>query len=74
MLHQHQRQHCLGDRCRTDTDTGVVTTFSDDFDRFAEAMLALVLMEHALRQRAQNQDVESGTPVIPALVAWNEER
>jgi len=32
----------------------------------AEAMLALVLMDHALRHRAQNADVESGTPVIPA--------
>ena len=32
----------------------------------AEAMLALVLMDHYLRNRAQNADVESGTPVIPA--------
>ncbi len=32
----------------------------------AEAMLALVLMDHALRHRAQNADVESGTPVIQA--------
>lgn len=32
----------------------------------AEAMLAIVLMDHALRQRAQNADVDSGTPVIPA--------
>ena len=31
----------------------------------AEAMLALVLMDHALRQRAQNADVERVTPVIP---------
>ncbi|MDM7323216.1 MAG: chorismate synthase [Gammaproteobacteria bacterium] len=31
----------------------------------AEAMLALVLMDHALRHRAQNADVVSGTPVIP---------
>jgi chorismate synthase len=30
----------------------------------AEAMLALVLMDHALRQRAQNADVLLGTPVI----------
>jgi chorismate synthase len=34
----------------------------------AEAMLALVLMDHMLRHRAQNMDVESGTPVIPASV------
>ncbi|NTV11524.1 MAG: chorismate synthase [Zoogloea sp.] len=33
----------------------------------AEAMLAIVLMDHALRQRAQNGDVDSGTPRIPAL-------
>jgi len=32
----------------------------------AEAMLALVLMDHALRHRAQNLDVESETPAIPA--------
>lgn len=30
----------------------------------AEAMLALVLMDHALRQRAQNADVSVKTPVI----------
>jgi len=32
----------------------------------AEAMLALVLMDHALRHRAQCGDAKSGTPVIPA--------
>lgn len=32
----------------------------------AEAMLALVLMDHALRHRAQNLDVRSPTPIIPA--------
>jgi chorismate synthase len=31
----------------------------------AEAMLALVLMDHYLRQRAQNADVQCLTPVIP---------
>jgi chorismate synthase len=31
----------------------------------AEAMLALVLMDHYLRHRAQNADVRSLTPVIP---------
>ena len=31
----------------------------------AEAMLALVLMDHALRHRAQCADVRSPTPVIP---------
>jgi len=31
----------------------------------AEAMLALVLIDHALRQRGQNAAVESHTPVIP---------
>ncbi len=31
----------------------------------AEAMLALVLMDHALRHRAQCADVESETPTIP---------
>ncbi len=35
----------------------------------AEAMLALVLMDHYLRQRAQNADTQSGTPVIPASPA-----
>lgn len=32
----------------------------------AEAMLALVLMDHVLRHRAQNLDVRSATPTIPA--------
>lgn len=32
----------------------------------AEAMLALVLMDHALRHRGQNTGVQSSTPVIPA--------
>jgi chorismate synthase len=31
----------------------------------AEAMLALVLMDHVLRHRAQNMDVNSGTPIVP---------
>lgn len=31
-----------------------------------EAMLAIVLMDHLLRHRAQNIDVQVGTPVIPA--------
>jgi chorismate synthase len=35
----------------------------------AEAMLALVLMDHMLRHRAQNADVKSETPVIPASPA-----
>ena len=30
----------------------------------AEAMMALVLMDHALRNRAQNADVNSATPKI----------
>ena len=34
----------------------------------AEAMLALVLMDHFLRQRGQNADVDSVTPVIPGSV------
>jgi chorismate synthase len=32
----------------------------------AEAMLALVLMDHYLRHRGQNAEVRSSTPVIPA--------
>ncbi len=34
----------------------------------AEAMLALVLMDHYLRNRAQNSDIERRTPIIPASV------
>jgi len=34
----------------------------------AEAMMAMVLMDHVLRQRAQNMDVVSETPVIPSSV------
>jgi len=32
----------------------------------AEAMLAIVLMDHLLRHRAQNNDVTTNTPIIPA--------
>ena len=32
----------------------------------AEAMLAIVLLDHALRHRAQNADVRPETPVVPA--------
>jgi chorismate synthase len=32
----------------------------------AEAMLAIVLLDHALRHRGQNADVQSSTPVIPS--------
>ena len=31
----------------------------------AEAMLALTLMDHAMRHRAQNNDVQCSTPIIP---------
>ncbi|MDZ7663277.1 chorismate synthase [Thiohalophilus sp.] len=34
----------------------------------AEAMMAIVLMDHLLRHRAQNADVHSTTPVIPPAV------
>ncbi|MDH4276180.1 MAG: chorismate synthase, partial [Gammaproteobacteria bacterium] len=37
----------------------------------AEAMMALVLMDHALRHRAQNADVLSQTPIIPAQASNN---
>ena len=52
--------------------TDVVTTGRHDpcvglrATPIAEAMLALVLMDHYLRHRAQNGDVTSGTPIIPA--------
>ncbi len=32
----------------------------------AEAMLAITLMDHLLRHRAQNMDVRSATPIVPA--------
>ena len=32
----------------------------------AEAMMAIVLMDHLLRQRAQNGDVKCDTPIISA--------
>jgi chorismate synthase len=32
----------------------------------AEAMLAIILMDHVLRHRAQNMDVQSDTPILPA--------
>lgn len=38
----------------------------------AEAMLALVLMDHALRHRAQNADVVCATPKIPGKIGKQE--
>lgn len=35
----------------------------------AEAMLAIILLDHALRQRGQNGDVEPSTPVLPPTPA-----
>lgn len=35
----------------------------------AEAMLAIVLMDHVLRHRAQNMDVTCETPVLPASMS-----
>ncbi len=35
----------------------------------AEAMLAIVLLDHYLRHRGQNADVDSGTPVIPGHIS-----
>ena len=32
----------------------------------AEAMVAIVVMDHVLRHRAQNPDVRSETPIVPA--------
>ena len=51
--------------------TDVVTTGRHDpcvgirATPIAEAMLALVLIDHALRQRGQNGDVSLATPPIP---------
>jgi chorismate synthase len=55
-------------------DTDIVTTGRHDpcvgirAVPIAEAMLALVLMDHLLRQQAQNTGVLSGTPIIPGAV------
>ena len=52
------------------TDTEIVTKGRHDpcvglrATPIAEAMVALVIMDHYLRNRAQNADVESGTPEI----------
>lgn len=52
-------------------DIDVVTTGRHDpcvgirATPIAEAMLAMVIMDHLLRHRAQNMDVRSQTPVIP---------
>lgn len=57
------------------TPTEVVTTGRHDpcvgvrATPIAEAMLALVLMDHALRNRGQNADVCIDTPVLPGSVS-----
>lgn len=56
---------------RAGAATQVVTTGRHDpcvgvrATPIAEAMLALVLMDHLLRQRAQNADVQPGVPTLP---------
>ena len=53
-------------------ETEVITTGRHDpcvgirATPIAEAMMAIVLMDHLLRQRAQNADVNVTTPVIPS--------
>ena len=47
---------------------GKIVTVNADF-AIAEAMLAIVLLDHALRHRAQNALVQCSTPVIPGSVA-----
>lgn len=53
-------------------ETEVITTGRHDpcvgirATPIAEAMLAIVLLDHLLRHRGQNADVQSTTPVIPA--------
>lgn len=37
----------------------------------AEAMMALVIMDHMMRHQAQNMDVQSETPIIPAQAPSN---
>jgi len=60
---------------RSGAATEIVTTGRHDpcvgirATPIAEAMLAIVLMDHLLRHRAQNMDVESATPTIPAAPA-----
>jgi chorismate synthase len=55
-------------------DTDIVTTGRHDpcvgirAVPIAEAMLALVLMDHLLRQQAQNAGIDPVTPVIPGAV------
>ena len=62
--------------CSSDLTTGdsveVVTTGRHDpcvgirATPIAEAMLAITLMDHALRHRGQNMDVTGTTPDVPA--------
>ena len=55
---------------RSGTETEIVTKGRHDpcvglrATPIAEAMVALVIMDHYLRNRAQNADVESGTPTL----------
>ena len=60
LLHQGCRNvvRVLPRRNRHDPCVGLRAT------PIAEAMVALVLMDHYLRNRAQNADVESGTPIV----------
>ncbi|KOR32044.1 chorismate synthase [Achromatium sp. WMS3] len=58
----------------TGADTTIITTGRHDpcvgirATPIAEAMLAIVLMDHFLRHRGQNGAITSSTPIIPASV------
>ena len=66
---QHPDPRCAPST-RPATPVEIVTTGRHDpcvglrATPIAEAMLAIVLMDHYLRHRAQNMDVRSGTPDI----------
>ncbi|MBT4522470.1 MAG: chorismate synthase, partial [Halieaceae bacterium] len=67
-IDSHGRATEISTKGRHDPCVGIRAT------PIVEAMLALVLMDHLLRQRAQNSDVHCHTPVIPAARPTSETR
>ena len=47
MIHQHEREHRLGNRRRTQPDARIMTAGCDDLDRLAEAFPGSELIDES---------------------------
>ena len=63
------RSTCTASRSRSSPTAATIPASASAPRPIAEALMAIVLMDHALRHRAQCGDVASGTPVASAKSA-----